>query len=122
MKIGGSSLETQLYAGLRGIRILRKAFPIEPLCAFLKSNWVTEINGVQQSASCKHSVIKNTLSLLAPASAGPDQQAVPGTAVVTRKVSVSVVAGGEMISRPVTETLEGPGALCLSLAEERQYE
>lgn len=47
-------------------------------------------------------MLKDTQSLLAPAPAGPDQRAVPGTAAVTPKVSV--VAGGEMTSRPVTET------------------
>lgn len=45
---------------------------------------------------------------LAPA--GSDREALPGAAAVTPKDNVSMVAGGEMINRPVTETMEGPGA------------
>lgn len=59
--------------------------------------------GVQQPASCKYSMLRDTLFFLIPAPAGPDQEALPGAAAVTPKDNVSMVAGGGMINRPVTE-------------------
>ncbi|KAM8936536.1 Golgi-associated RAB2 interactor protein 6-like [Lycaon pictus] len=58
--------------------------------------------GIRQLASHTYSVCRNTLSLLIP-SAGSSHRA-----AVAPQGSVSVVAGGEIISRPVRETTEGP--------------
>lgn len=58
--------------------------------------------GIRQLASHTYSVCRNTLSLLIP-SAGSSHGA-----AVAPQGSVSVVAGGEIISRPVRETTEGP--------------
>ncbi|CAK6443139.1 unnamed protein product [Pipistrellus nathusii] len=66
--------------------------------------------GVQQYASWDNLVLKDTLSFLTLAPAGPDPAAVPETAAVKPEGGVSSVAGGEMTSRPATETSEGPGA------------
>lgn len=66
--------------------------------------------GVQQYASWDNLVLKDTLSFLTLAPAGPDPAAVPETAAVKPEGGVSSVARGEMTSRPATETSEGPGA------------
>ncbi|XP_036154859.1 protein FAM71C-like [Myotis myotis] len=66
--------------------------------------------GVQQYSSWDNLVLKDTLSFLTPAPAGPDQAAVPEAAALTPEGSVSSVVGGETTNRPGTETLEGPGA------------
>ncbi|XP_004423090.1 PREDICTED: protein FAM71C-like [Ceratotherium simum simum] len=60
---------------------------------------------IQQRASHTYCILRNPLSFLITASTGPDQ----GAAAVTSKDSMSVVTGGEITSRPVTETTEGPG-------------
>ncbi|XP_036107443.1 protein FAM71C-like [Molossus molossus] len=65
--------------------------------------------GIQQDASQNYPVLKDTPSFLTLAPLGPDQGTVPGTAAVTPQGSVGAVAGEEMTSRPVTETVEGPG-------------
>ena len=65
---------------------------------------------VQLYASGKCCVLRDTPAFPALAPAGPDQRPEPEAAAVTPKGGVSVDAGGEMASSPVTETLEGPGA------------
>lgn len=66
--------------------------------------------GVQQDASQNDLVLKDTPSFLTVALAGPEQGTAPGTAEVTPKGSVGAAAGEQTASRPVTETLDGPGA------------
>lgn len=63
---------------------------------------------VQLYASDKCCVLRDTPAFPASALAGPDQGPETGAAAVTPKDGVSMDAGGEMASSPVTETLEGP--------------
>nr|XP_008508373.1 PREDICTED: protein FAM71C-like isoform X1 [Equus przewalskii] len=64
---------------------------------------------IQQRASHTYCELRNPLSFVITASPGPDQGEAPGAAAATPEDSMSVVAGGEMTSRPVTEAAEGRG-------------
>lgn len=74
--------------------------------------------GVQQHGSHTRCVLRNTQSFLIPAPTGPDCLAAPGALVTLR--GSSVVSGGQTISRPVTETTEGPKVEAFMSALQRE--